>query len=113
MTADYNGWADRPEDEREAEEAAEDRYAPTGNHAEDPVALRRDQIALVQATWQQVAPIAGTAARLFYERLFELEPALRPLFGRTDMHEQRRKLMQMLALAVAALDRLETLRSAL
>jgi hypothetical protein len=23
MTADYNGWADRPEEEREAEEAAE------------------------------------------------------------------------------------------
>ena len=26
MTADYNGWADRPEDEREAEEAAEEEY---------------------------------------------------------------------------------------
>ena len=26
MTADYNGWADRPEDEREAEEAAEETY---------------------------------------------------------------------------------------
>ena len=27
MTADYNGWADRPEDEREAVEAVEERYA--------------------------------------------------------------------------------------
>jgi hypothetical protein len=27
MTADYNGWADRPEDEREAEEAAEELFA--------------------------------------------------------------------------------------
>jgi hypothetical protein len=26
MTADYNGWADRPEDEREAEEAAEETF---------------------------------------------------------------------------------------
>ena len=62
---------------------------------------------------EQVAPIADTAARLFYGRLFELEPGLRPLFGRTDMEEQRRKLMQMLDVAVAALDRLETLRPAL
>jgi hypothetical protein len=27
MSADYNGWADRPEEEREGEEAAEDEYA--------------------------------------------------------------------------------------
>jgi hypothetical protein len=27
MTADYNGWADRPEEEREAEEAAEEESA--------------------------------------------------------------------------------------
>jgi hypothetical protein len=27
MTADYNGWSDRPEDEREGEEAAEELFA--------------------------------------------------------------------------------------
>ena len=97
MTADYNGWADRPEEEREAEEAAEEQHAPAGSQAGHPVGPSRDQIALVQATWQQVAPIADTAARLFYGRLFELEPDLRSLFGRTDIAEQRRKLMQMLA----------------
>ena len=113
MTADYNGWADRPEEEREAEEAAEEQHAPAGSQGGHQVGLSRDQIALVQATWQQVAPIADTAARLFYGCLFELEPELRSLFGRTDMEEQRRKLMQMLAVAVAALDRLETLRPAL
>jgi hemoglobin-like flavoprotein len=50
---------------------------------------------------------------LFYQRLFQLEPGVRRLFGRTDMEQQRRKLMQTLAVAVAALDRLETLRPAL
>jgi nitric oxide dioxygenase len=110
MTADYNGWADRPEDEREADDAAEELYAPADSQGEQPVVLSRDQIALVQATWQQVTPIADTAARLFYGRLFELEPDLRSLFGRTDMEEQRRKLMQILGVAVAALDRLDTLR---
>jgi hypothetical protein len=73
MTADYNGWADRPEEEREAEEAAEEQPAPAGSQGGHQVRLGRDQIALVQATWQQVAPIADTAARLFYGRLFELE----------------------------------------
>lgn len=71
------------------------------------------QIGLVRTTWAQVVPIADTAARLFYGRLFELDPGLRRLFWRTDMTEQRRKLMQTLAVAVAALDKLETLRPAL
>ena len=71
------------------------------------------QIDLVRSTWEQVIPIADTAAGLFYGRLFELEPDARRLFGRTDMAEQRRRLMQTLAVAVAALDKLETLRPAL
>jgi hemoglobin-like flavoprotein len=70
------------------------------------------QIDLVRSTWEQVIPIADTAAGLFYGRVFELEPATRRLFA-TDMSEQRRKLMQTLAVAVAALDKLETLRPAL
>lgn len=66
------------------------------------------QIALVQQTFDQVKPIAGVAAGLFYNRLFELDPALRPMF-RGDMEEQGRKLMQMLSVAVAGLTRLDTL----
>ena len=72
-----------------------------------------EQIELVRATWLRVGPIADTAAELFYGRLFEGEPELRHLFARTDMAEQRRKLMQTLAVAVGALDRLDTLRPAL
>jgi hemoglobin-like flavoprotein len=63
---------------------------------------------LVQTTFAQVAPIAETAASLFYNRLFELDPALRPLF-KGDMAEQGRKLMQTLAVAVAGLDDLGAL----
>lgn len=66
------------------------------------------QIALVQQTFEQVKPIADVAADLFYNRLFELDPSLRPLF-RGDMQEQGRKLMQMLSVAVAGLTRLDTL----
>ena len=63
---------------------------------------------LVQTTFALVAPIAETAAALFYNRLFELDPALRPLF-KGDMAEQGRKLMQTLAVAVAGLDDLGAL----
>jgi hemoglobin-like flavoprotein len=61
---------------------------------------------LVQKTFGQVVPIADTAAALFYGRLFEIDPALRPLF-KGDMVEQGRKLMQMIGVAVNGLDRLD------
>ena len=48
------------------------------------------------------------AAAVFYERLFEINPDLRRLFPK-DMNEQGRKLVGMLAVAVAHVDRLETL----
>ncbi len=61
------------------------------------------QKTLVQESFKQVVPIADTAAALFYKRLFETAPALRPLF-RADLTEQRKKLVQMLAYCVAKLD---------
>jgi hemoglobin-like flavoprotein len=64
------------------------------------------QTILVQKTFAQVAPIADTAAALFYGRLFEIDPALRPLF-KGDMAEHGRKLMQMIGVAVNGLDRLD------
>ncbi len=70
--------------------------------------MNTEQIALVQDSFSHVLPIADTAATLFYTRLFELDPALRPLF-RGDMQEQGRKLMAMLRLAVNGLNRLDTL----
>jgi len=72
-----------------------------------------EQIRLVRATWSEVVPIANTAARLFYGRLFEIEPDLRRLFQQTDMTSQRTKLLQTLSVAVAALDKMDTLGPAL
>ena len=66
------------------------------------------QIALVQASWGQVLPIADAAAQMFYERLFDLDPSLRPLF-QSDMTKQRHKLVDMLAVVVSGLTRLEEL----
>jgi hemoglobin-like flavoprotein len=66
------------------------------------------QKTLVQTSFKTIATIADDAAILFYEKLFELDPSLRPMF-RGDMAEQRKKLMQMLTAAVKGLDRLEQL----
>jgi hemoglobin-like flavoprotein len=63
---------------------------------------------LVQETFAKVAPIADTAAALFYGRLFELDPKLKALF-KIDMREQGQKLMQMIGLAVSKLDALDEL----
>lgn len=63
---------------------------------------------LVKSTWVSVVPIAEQAAELFYGRLFELDPALKPLF-KGDMKEQGAKLMKTIGLAVSALDNLEPL----
>ena len=63
---------------------------------------------LVQSSFAKVAPIADIAANLFYQKLFELDPRLRPLF-KQDMREQKKKLLQMLTAAVHGLDDLGAL----
>ena len=67
-----------------------------------------EQIALVQISFAQVLPIADTATALFYSRLFELDPSLKPLF-KGDMAEQGRKLMTMIRVVVNGLHRLDQL----
>lgn len=70
--------------------------------------MNEQTIVLVQGTFKLVVPIADTAATLFYGRLFELDPSLKPLF-KGDMQEQGKKLMQMLAIAVNSLRDPDTL----
>ena len=64
---------------------------------------------LVQTSFAKVAPIAEQAAALFYDRLFEMDPSLKALFKATDMREQGKKLMQMIAFCVKGLDALDQL----
>ncbi len=67
-----------------------------------------EKIALVQGSFKKVAPIADTAADIFYARLFETTPEVRSLFPE-DMTEQKKKLMQMLAIAVNGLTNLDAI----
>lgn len=66
------------------------------------------QVDLVQSSFAKVGPIADAAAAMFYERLFELDPSLKPMF-RGDMSEQGKKLMDMLKMVVANLRNLDRL----
>ncbi|MEM7116054.1 MAG: globin family protein [Chloroflexota bacterium] len=66
--------------------------------------MNEKQIELVQETFEQVKPISDVAADLFYGRLFELDPTLRPFFS-DDLSEQKKKLMTALAFVVAGLNR--------
>ena len=66
---------------------------------------------LIQDTWAQVVPIADQAAAIFYQRLFEIDPSTRALFNTTDMVQQRKKLVQILSVAVSSLDNLGALRN--
>ncbi|MCG8548003.1 MAG: globin domain-containing protein [Alphaproteobacteria bacterium] len=66
------------------------------------------QIAVVKESFAKVVPIKETAAELFYNRLFELDPSLKRLFH-TDMKEQGQKLMATLAVAVGGLDNLDAI----
>ncbi|MCT4556317.1 MAG: globin domain-containing protein [Pelagimonas sp.] len=65
-----------------------------------------EQIALVQGSFKKVAAISGPAADIFYDKLFEIAPQVRPLFPE-EMGDQKKKLMQMIAIAVNGLTKLD------
>jgi hemoglobin-like flavoprotein len=65
-----------------------------------------EQKRLVQESFKRVLPIRDRAAGLFYDRLFTLDPSLRPLF-KGDINRQGALLMAMINIAVNGLDRLD------
>ena len=67
-----------------------------------------DQVRLVQQSFAKVAPIADQAAIIFYDRLFEVAPAVKALFP-ADLAEQRKKLMATLAAVVNGLSNIESI----
>ncbi len=74
--------------------------------------MNEQDVSLVKSSFSLVVPIADTAASLFYNRLFETHPHLKPLF-KHDMHEQGKKLMATIGTAVAAANKPHALRPAL
>lgn len=60
-------------------------------------------ITLVQTSFAKVAPIADTAAELFYTDLFETAPVVKPMFAAADMSKQGSKLMATIGVVVNGL----------
>jgi nitric oxide dioxygenase len=65
-----------------------------------------DQIDQIQGSFKKVAPISQAAAEIFYGRLFEIAPHVKPYF-KGNMTEQGVKLMSTLGAVVNGLKDLE------
>lgn len=70
--------------------------------------MESSTIQLVQNSWQKVVAIGPQAAALFYQNLFEADPALKPLF-KGDLQAQGKKLIEMISVAVSKLTELNVL----
>ena len=63
--------------------------------------MNSKQMELVRQTCKEVAPIADSAAELFYTKLFTIDPALRPVFV-SQLDNRGHRLMQMVEAAAEA-----------
>src|ERR1044072_580922 len=70
--------------------------------------MNPSQVKFVQESFAKVPPFSEQAAIIFYDRLFEVAPAVKAMFP-TDMTEQRKKLMATLAVVVNGLSNLESI----
>jgi len=64
--------------------------------------LQDDEVDLVRGSFWHVSRMGQETAAMFYDRLFEIAPQVRPLFP-ADLTEQGTKLMSMLGSIVARL----------
>ncbi len=64
--------------------------------------MNETQITLIQESFAKVVPIKQQAGEIFYAKLFEIAPEVRPLF-KADVTEQAGKLMTMLGTVVNGL----------
>jgi hemoglobin-like flavoprotein len=71
--------------------------------------LTLEQKRLVRESFESAREYSTSLTKLFYGRLFELAPGVRPLF-KTGLEEQSRKILDMLATVVESLDSFEELR---
>ncbi len=58
-----------------------------------------EQIALLKTSFAKVEPIAEQAAALFYKRLFDIAPSVKPLF-KNDINKQGQMLMSTIGMVI-------------
>ena len=70
--------------------------------------MTTNNIELVKGSWAMVAKMdMETVGGLFYNRLFEIMPEVKPMFSRSSIPEQSKKLLTMLSYVISKLDKLE------
>ena len=67
--------------------------------------MTQNKIRLVKNSWAMVAQLEN------YNRLFEIMPEVKPMFSKTPLPEQSKKLLTMLSYVIAKLDKLEDIMS--
>ncbi len=70
-------------------------------------------VELLERSFELLKPQAETLVSRFYDRLFENYPAVRPMFAKTTLSEQKKKLLASLVLVMQNLRRPDTLGPAL
>ena len=70
--------------------------------------MTQNNIVLVKDSWALVAQLEmELVGGLFYKRLFEIMPEVKPMFSRTPIPEQSKKLLTMLSYVIVKLDKLD------
>ena len=70
--------------------------------------MTHSNITLVKNSWALVSTLEmELVGGLFYNRLFEIMPEVKPMFSRTAIPEQSKKLLTMLSYVIAKLDKLD------
>jgi hemoglobin-like flavoprotein len=70
--------------------------------------VNTEQIMLLQSSWQELELLSDLVGDVFYKKLFELAPDVRPLF-KGDAEQQAKLLMSMIGVAVNMLDKPESM----
>lgn len=69
--------------------------------------MNKQQIELLQRTFARIESVAEEAGEVFYYRLFDIDPTLRPMF-KGDIKTQGKMFMTAIGLTVKGLDHPET-----
>lgn len=70
--------------------------------------MNAEQVRILRETFKAVEPMAAETGEMLYNKLFDIDPSLRPLF-KGDLKAQARMVMTAIGLAVAGLDRPDAL----
>ena len=103
----------------EAKSKSEARVEPEPAPDADPEEQGRPEsagelnIELLEQSFAKLAPRGDEFVESFYDRLFDMYPEAKPMFAKTDMEKQRKKLLESLVMVVNNLRKPDVLGPAL